>query len=109
MKLIAILPSIILMQLFFTFYHLNYRELWIIRLNRRVIAALVNKKLKQTKQPSITHNLQLLLLFVNTLDIYLNIGYINNNETNNLMTNTTTTTVNCLTIGNINNAITKGQ
>ena len=49
MKHLAIIPSIILMQLFFTFYHLNYRELWVIRLNRRVVAALVNKKLKTVK------------------------------------------------------------
>jgi len=57
MKHVVIIPSIILMQLFFTFYHLNYRELWIIRLNRRVIAALVNKKLKQVKPLAIiTHD-----------------------------------------------------
>ena len=57
MKHLAIIPSIILMQLFFTFYHLNYRELWVIRLNRRVVAALVNKKLKQVKPLAvITHD-----------------------------------------------------
>ena len=56
MKHVVIIPSIILMQLFFTFYHLNYRELWVIRLNRRVIAALVNKKLKTVKPLAvITH------------------------------------------------------
>ena len=49
MKHVVIIPSIILMQLFFTFYHLNNREMWIIRLNRRVVAALVNKKLKTVK------------------------------------------------------------
>nr|BAR25513.1 hypothetical protein [uncultured Mediterranean phage uvMED] len=31
------------MQLAFTFYHLTYRELWVIRLNRRVVTALVNR------------------------------------------------------------------
>ena len=57
MKHVVIIPSIIMMQLFFTFYHLNNREMWIIRLNRRVVAALVNKKLKQTKPPTIiTHD-----------------------------------------------------
>ena len=55
MKHVVIIPSIIVMQLFFTFYHLNYRELWVIRLNRRVVAALVNKKLKTVKPLAITH------------------------------------------------------
>ena len=57
MKHLVIIPSIIVMQLFFTFYHLNYRELWVIRLNRRVVTALVNKKLKQVKPLAITHTL----------------------------------------------------
>ena len=56
MKHVVIIPSIIMMQLFFTFYHLNYRELWVIRLNRRVVAALVNKKLKQVKPLAIVTN-----------------------------------------------------